>query len=379
MKIVFFIDHLRHDGTQRVLKQLVEGLIIRGHSIAVVCLDASWDQNLVESLQRVGAEVRIIGRWRILRGEGLLSTWLWLRHRRFDVAVTMLAVADVIGRPLARMAGIPRLISSIRARNVNYPRWKLLMVRMTMPLADAVIINSETTRQWAIEHEGAPAEHLYFIPNGVDLQPYQTPIDRKELCRELDVPSGTALIGCVGRLSHQKGQDILLKALAALPDRRFSLLLIGEGDAEQTLREQSEALGIAENVRFPGYRPDVARIFGALDLYLHPSRFEGMPNALLEAMAAGCPIIASSADGNRELIEDGKSGWLVPVGDVHALSKAIDTARKNTVLARQFGAQAQQNVAKSFSIEQMVDDWERLLAFNKHPKTNHLQNISCKH
>src|SRR5881296_3765255 len=121
MNILYFIDHLRPDGTQRVLKQLVEGLAARGHKQAVVCLDAVWDEELVASLRKTQASVRIVGRLPLVSGYGSLSLWYWLRQERFDVAVTLLFIADLVGRTLARVARMPRIISSLRARNVDYP------------------------------------------------------------------------------------------------------------------------------------------------------------------------------------------------------------------------------------------------------------------
>src|SRR5437867_652706 len=154
MRIVFFIDHLRHDGAQRVLKQLVEGLSARGHEQAIVCMDDSRDDSLVAALRAARAEVRVIGRVPLLCGYGMLLTWRWLRRQRFDVAVTLLFIADAFGRPLAWAARVPRIVSSIRARNTNYPSWKRFVVRQTMRLADIVVINSNSIRDFAITEEG---------------------------------------------------------------------------------------------------------------------------------------------------------------------------------------------------------------------------------
>src|SRR5438093_5430486 len=149
MRIVYFIDHLRRDGTQIVLEQLVDGLAARGHEQAVVCLNDSWDTSLVARLRKLGAEVRVIGKLALVNGVGLLGLWSWLRRRRFDAAVTLLFASDVLGRPLARGARIPRIVSSLRARNVNYSWWQRRLARYTMRWADAVIINSASVREFA--------------------------------------------------------------------------------------------------------------------------------------------------------------------------------------------------------------------------------------
>src|SRR5215472_13018562 len=113
MKLVYFIDHLRPDGSQNVLRQLVEGFAPRGYDQMVICLNDSWDGPLVERLRTAGADVRIVGKMALASGYGLLSVWQLLRSGRFDVAITLLFVSDVIGRVLAVMAGVPRIITSL--------------------------------------------------------------------------------------------------------------------------------------------------------------------------------------------------------------------------------------------------------------------------
>ncbi|NTV65462.1 MAG: glycosyltransferase, partial [Oscillochloris sp.] len=169
------------------------------------------------------------------------------------------------------------------------------------------------------------------------------------------------LLACVGRLTPQKGQDLLLHALGQLGMADIDLLLIGEGEDEAKLRDLAAQLGIAGQVHFTGYRRDVSRILGTLDLYVHPARFEGMPNALLEAMAAGCPIVASAADGSRELITDGLSGWLVPVGNVERLAQAIGAALNDPAAARRRGAHARARAVAHYSLQAMISAWERIL------------------
>jgi glycosyltransferase involved in cell wall biosynthesis len=361
MKVLFCIDHLRADGTQRVLCQLAGGLVARGHQVAAICLNDSWDDAVVRDLRQHGVALRVVGRRSILGLYGLVGLLAWVRYKRFDVAVTLLFVADVLGRPLARAAGVPRLISSIRARNINYGLWHLLLIRATMPLADAVVVNSLGTRVFAVGAEGARPNRLVYIPNGVNVDLYAQPYSPVELRAMFGIPKGKVVIGCVGRLTEQKGQDLLLRAVAQLERDDLDLMLVGEGEDEPKLRNLAAQLGLDGRAHFVGYRRDVARILGALDLYVHPARFEGMPNALLEAMAAGCPIVASAADGSGELLGDGASGWLVPVSDVPALAAAIGAALGDQVEARRRGGAARERAKTCYSVQAMVEAWERIL------------------
>ncbi|MFQ3661410.1 MAG: glycosyltransferase [Chloroflexaceae bacterium] len=361
MNVLFCIDHLRGDGTQRVLCQIVAGLAGRGHRLSVLCLNDSWDSHVLEDLHRSGASVRILGKSGLINGYGLAKVSRWMRRESFDAVVTMLFWSDVIGRILARRAGIPRLVSSIRARNVNYAPWQLLLVRATMPLADVVVVNSRQIAAFAVAGEGARPESVVYIPNGVDASLYTQPVSRAALRAELGVRADTTLIGSVGRLTYQKGFDVLLQALARPGLEAVHLLLAGAGEELERLRILAHSLGIDQRVHFAGYRRDVQQWLGALDLYVHPSRFEGTPNILLEAMAAGCPIVATNIDGNSEILTDGQHGWLVPHDHPLALADAIRTALETPVEARRRSLAAQERARQSFSIPPMVDAWEKVL------------------
>ena len=361
MKIVYCIDHLRPDGTQRVVAQLMDGLAARGHQQAVLCLTKSPDVQLVERLRATGSEVRCVGRPALLGGYGLGSAFRWLKRERFDVAVTCLFYADVLGRTLARLAGVPRIVTSLRARNVHYTGWQRWLVRRTMRWADRVVLNSAAVRDFASAEEGAPPDRIVVIPNGIDLAPYSHPITRLALCAELGLPNEAVLIGSVGRLTRQKGYDLLIEALAQSALTSAHLLLSGAGEEADRLTAQARQRGLAERVHLLGYRRDVPRWLGALDLYVQPSRFEGMPNAVLEAMAAGCPIVASAVDGLQELIDDGGQGWLVQPEEASALAHTIDRALADKPEAHRRAQAAHRRAAEHYHLATMVDAWERLL------------------
>jgi glycosyltransferase involved in cell wall biosynthesis len=361
MKVAYFIDNLRGDGTQRVLMQLIQGLAKRGHEQSVICLNDSYDQALLDELRSTPVNVRVVGKQALVCGYGLLSTWSWLWHEKFDAVVTMLFAADTIGRLLARWSGVPRVVSSLRSRNIHYSRIQRWLVRATVGVADAVIINSPHTREFAVKFEGVRPESIVYIPNGMQVGDYWESIDFESLRNELGVPRNGLLLGTVGRLTEQKGIDILLHALSHLNSYEAHLVVVGAGEMETKLRALTARLGLESRVHFIGYRADVPRLLGVFDLYVHPARFEGMPNALLEAMATARPIVATQVDGNRELIEDGVHGWLVPPENPDALATAVAAALRDRDEARRRGIAARQRVADHFSLDAMITAWEKVL------------------
>jgi glycosyltransferase involved in cell wall biosynthesis len=365
MKIAYFIDNLRGDGTQHALTQLVQGLAKRGHSQKVLCLNDSYDVVIVNELRSTTVEDRIVGKTALASGYGLMSVTTWLERERFDAVVTMLFAADVIGRLLARWNGVPRIISSLRARNVHYSWLQRWLVRATINLADTIIINTAHARDFAVREEGVSPDRIRVIPNGVSVEIFSNPISQTLLREKLSLPKTGWLLGTVGRLTKQKGIDILLHALSLTSNRDFNLVIFGTGGDEARLRALAVKLGLESYVHFAGYRRDLPTLLGALDLYVHPARFEGMPNAMLEAMAAACPIIATAVDGNRELIDDGKHGWLISSESPKELAKAIDKALSNPKEARRRGALAHERAREEFSINSMVAAWEAVLVTEK--------------
>jgi glycosyltransferase involved in cell wall biosynthesis len=364
VKIVYFIDHLRPDGTQRVLTQLVRGLGERGHSQAVVCLNDSWDAEVMQKLQASGCDVRMVGKAALASGVGLLSTYCWLRRERFERAVTLLFYADVLGRPLARAAGVPRLVTYIQARNTNYSSWQRWLVHKTMPLADQVVVCTRYLGDYVLQAEGATVDQIRVIPHGIAVNGSKPYTDSQALRSEFNIPVNSPLMGSLGRLTRQKGYDVLLEALADMVQPDVHLLIAGNGEALADLQAQAERLNLSERVHFAGYRRDAPAILHALDVYVQPSRFEGMPNAVLEAMAASCPIVASGVDGHRELIQDGVSGWLVPPEDSRSLAKALAAALANPEDARRRGLAARQKVQAEYSLENMIAAWSAVLGGN---------------
>lgn len=355
--LAIFIDDLIVGGTQTWLVHLTEALSRRGFALRIYALR---NRTHPQILERLGAHatVEIVGEPRLWLIEGLAHLAQELRTWPVDILQTLLPTSDWIGRLLGRWTRVPVVLSSIRGRNVDKPGWQRALDRATARWAQAVIFNSRDAIPFAVRHEGVQAHQAIYIPNGVAVQPLST--DRARVRTELQTPPTAPVIGTVARLHASKSQLDLLRAFAHV--RQFHpdavLWLVGEGDQRAALTAEARRLGLADAVRMPGTRADVVDVLAAMDLFALPSRWEGMPNALLEAMAAARPVIASDLDGIRELIVHDETGWRVPPGDVPALAAALLHGLANPGRAAQLGLAARTWVQAHASLEHMADAYE---------------------
>ncbi len=189
--------------------------------------------------------------------------------------------------------------------------------------------------------------------NGIDEAAFQEGFAAGHVLEQA-LPGGTPCIGIAGRLTRQKGHDVLLQALAeVVQERPVHLLIIGEGTEEAALRRQTRELGLQQWVHFLGMRTDIWAILQSLDLFVLPSRWEGFPTVLLEAMSQGVPVVATGVSGSRELVQQGETGWLVPPEDVAALAEAIRCSLGDPAGSQRMAARAKERAA-GFTLQNMA-------------------------
>lgn len=226
------------------------------------------------------------------------------------------------------------------------------------------------------------AQKVLYIPNGIDCCHGDTPEDWNKLRLNLGVGESDYVIGCVGRLTAVKGQDFLIKATAPLLKARKSakLVLIGEGPLRKKLETLALALGVSDNVVFAGHQEQARNMLRVIDLFVQPSLNEGMPLALLEAMAAGLPVIATRVGGIPEVIEDCVSGILVEPGDPDGLALMCRRLMHDAALAERLGQAARARVEERFSSRTMTAEvanvYRRLVGYQHgQAERHHHQNI----
>ncbi len=283
-----------------------------------------------------------------------------VRHFKPNATLAFFGVpSGVIAYLLKALYKIPYIVS-LRGGDVPGFRpydfrifHKLLtpLLHIVWKQASAVVANSNGLRDLANAFDAR--FEIPVIPNGVDLELYKSE-NRNGV---------TSLVLSVGRVVYQKGFDIALRALAGIKDIEWTWHIAGDGPQMEALQALAKELGIAKRVTFLGWQSRINLIeqYKKASLFLFPSRHEGMPNALLEAMASGLPVIASCIAGNEELVVDGETGILVPSEDVDSLSIAIRKLLTDSVLRQQMGFASRHRVEENYSWENTAKQYAILL------------------
>ena len=272
-----------------------------------------------------------------------------VRRRRARILhVHGYAAAD-FGRLAARATGAALVLHEHFA-DPRMPAYQGLADRLLAGLTDRAIAVSESTRRFLVRERHVPESRVRLIWNGAPLAEF-APVAPEAALRvraELGIPAAAPVVGSISRLSEQKGHRFLFAAapelLAACPEAR--LLVVGDGDQLQALREQAAGLGLGGRVVFAGHRGDVAEVLGAIDVLCISSTYEGTPLALFEAMAAGKAIVSTSVDGCREVLEDGVTGLLVEPARPQALATALVQALGDAGLRARLGQAALRESAR---------------------------------
>ncbi len=354
LRVVHVINNLPVGGAERFLVLLASAQRRRGFEVDVVTLVSP--NPLAAALEAHAVPWHCLGRGRLNDLRLGLDLWRYLRHRRPHVVHTHLFYADVCGRVAARAAGVPAVVGTEHSTEATPLSWRRrALMRFTAPLSHALVAVSESVRDATRARSGRTKREIEVIPNGIAIEEWAdaVPLDADAL----GVPSNAIRIGCVGRLAPEKGLEVVIEALARIPDPRLHLFLVGDGSNRDALATLARTLAIADRVHFLGWRTDVARLLRSFDVFAMPSRYEGHSMALLEAMAAGCACIVSNIP---ELVQpmDG-AGWLAAAGDAGDWARAPQPAIASPDPRRELGPAARRIAARS-SIETSAAAYERL-------------------
>jgi glycosyltransferase involved in cell wall biosynthesis len=355
ISILYLITELSTGGAQSALLRLLKGLDRQRYTPFAAC-HYNGDGAVAEEIRAIGVPVFDAQMRYKADLLALLRLYLHIRRIRPTILHTSLFHANLPGRVLGRLAGVPIVICSERTMAME-SEWRYRLNRWTIGLVDRVIAVSVNVRDFCVSHIGLPAEKLVVIPNGVELP--AEPLTSPEAVRaELELPLAGPVIGTVSRLNPVKGVDFLIQALAQVDGG--TLVVIGDGPKRAMLEILASYLGVAGRIHWLGHRRDVPHLLPALDVFVQPSLHEGLPNAVLEAMAAGLPVVATAVGGTPEVVVDGITGLLVPPSDPDTLAQAITILLRDSGLRHKMARAGRERVAKHFAVKRMVEQTEQL-------------------
>jgi L-malate glycosyltransferase len=362
IKVLHLLAAMPVGGAEDLVAAIVRGLDPQRFSAAVAILGPPGP---------VGQELRSQGYEVVSLGLDIKRTSTWrvaIAVRRLlkadppDILHTHLYHPNFYGRLGALGLGLPGVVAAVHNSytRVKFHRrvWNFLLGWVS----DRVVVASPQVWQDVRRYDGVPASRLALMPYGIAMTELDIPLSRQEARERLGLAGEGLVIGAVGRLEEQKGHTHLLAALPELVGLipGLTVLLVGEGREEENLRRQVEELGLSATVRFLGTRRDLAAIYRALDLFVHPSLWEGLPLALLKAMGAGLPVVATRVSGSLEAIENGVNGCLVAPVDPAALARAILELHRQPEMRRRLGVAARATVRARYSLEAMLQRLEEL-------------------
>ncbi len=351
-------------GTERVVWELATRLPTARFRVHVWLSPDPGVDELAGALAAAGVAVdRVAEVDRRFDVKGMLATWTRLRRLKPDLLHVhhVWPAADRYLALLARAAGVPRLVVTEHLVGRSHSRGQRVLKRDELSRADAVTAVTGAIVETLVRDYGIEPGRVLVIPNGADPPDVEREAEVAKRWRERFLPTPLKPLWVVaGRLEEQKGHDVLFEALARLVAQRmdFTLAVAGEGSRRGWLEQQALSRGLAPRVQFVGQLDDVGGLLAAADAVLLPSRWEGLPLVLLEAMARGRPIVASAVGGVPDAIEDGVHGTLVPPDDPEALAQALERLHRSADRAWRLGRSAALRARERYTWRAVVDEFE---------------------
>ena len=320
------------------------------------------DEGLDDEFENIGVNSVTMKRKRRIDLGLLFKVVRLIREEKIDVVMTTLFYADVLGAIAGKLSGVKAIFSW---ETISSPEWllhrRLLPYRFAVRFCNRVIAVSHATARFLWEKRGVPCNKIIVLPYGVDLKKYSVQKDY-EMRKKLGLNGRDRIVGVVGRLEPQKGHIYLIhsakKIINRFPDVKF--VFAGEGYLQGELEIAIRENGLDKYFVLLGFRSDIPDVLKAFDIFTLPSLFEGLPNVVLEAMAAGKPVVASAVDGTVEAVVDDVTGFLVPPKNTEALQESLMKLLEDADLAEQMGLSGRKRVEEHFSLEKQVRRVEQL-------------------
>jgi len=360
IKVLQLLVSMPVGGAEQMVAVLATGLDPREFQVRVACIGTAGP--LGAELSRagypvisLGLDVKHCGKLVIIKKLRAL-----LRELKPDILHTHLYHPNLYGRLASLGLGLKGRVATVHNLYKRVKRHRCLLNCLLGRVSDYVVVFSPEVGKDVLAHDRIPSSRLRLLSPGIRLEGLALAATRAEARSLLGVAG--FVLGTVARLEEQKGLEVLLTAVSRIRRETgdLTVLIVGDGPLRPRLEEQAQKLGLKEAVRFLGTRRDVPLLLRALDLFVMPSHWEGIPLTLLEAMGAGLPVVSTRVGRAGEIIADGVNGLLVPPGDAEALAAAILAAYRQPQARRAWGEQGRRTVVAKYSLDRMLGQFADL-------------------
>jgi glycosyltransferase involved in cell wall biosynthesis len=368
IRIGYVIGQLTYGGAERQLYELIRRIDRGKFQCFVYCLSEKTFP-FGDKIKEAGAELRVLRRRHHFDIARVRELARLLRKDRIDIVHSFLFKANGYAWSACLLAGVSRLVTSARnCKEIGALRdW---VNRLAFSASDAIICNGEAVRSFSARHFNIPMGKSVVIYNGIDLDRYRpAPTDGDGAGKPED-----KLVITVGRLVPQKDLELFIEA-AKLLDQEYKgarFLVVGDGPCRSDLMRCAEASGLDGKLTFAGERDDVPDLVAQAEVFWLTSRWEGLPNVLLEAMACGKPVVARDVGACRELIQHSETGFLVPERDAQTFAHYTMKLLSNPPYAREIGLAGRRKVEEKFSVAQMSEATQMLYHYLLQPKDSRI-------
>jgi glycosyltransferase involved in cell wall biosynthesis len=358
LRIEMVLPSLIAGGMEVVTARLVKRLTERGHTVGVTCV--LEEGPLADELRAEGIRVKLVPALGLRTNVFPTQLAAWLRQVAPDVVHIHSGVWLKAARA-ARLAGVRRVVFTEHGALDVEPWYSSLIKRQAARFTDTVIVVSEPLARVMAETHGVPAEKVRVVPNGVDAELF-SPGPSRDLLVPWGIAPDSPIIGHVARLATVKNQPLLLEAFARVVKVRPAarLVIVGDGPERELLERRIAELGLSAAAHLIGEHRDVPGLLRSFTMFVLPSKAEGTSMSVLEAMAAGVPVIATAVGGTPDLLDGGRCGQLIPANDVGALADAIVELLDDHERRRTYATAARHRVMRYYDEQAVSDQYESL-------------------
>jgi len=358
-KILHLTSTLASAGAETMMVQLINNNADNKHVVCAVYSGGSYKSKL----NKIG-----IGTYTLIHNPLLIpfiftNFFLIVLKEKPDIIHSYLFLDNIIARVIGKLTG-KKVLCSKRDSDLWKPWFVHIINRLTAWLADATVTNFKDGIG-ELKKDGIASQKIIYIPNGKSVADYNNiTLSKNEAKKQLGLEQNDFVICFTGRLVWYKGHEYLIRAFSKVLFKypNAKLLIVGEGKMRKYLESQTRELNLSSSIIFLGNRTDIPQILRATDIFVSPSLRDGMPGAVMEAMAAGLPIVATNADGSKDLIKNYENGIFVPIKNSNAISEKVIELINDKDLAIKLGKNAYNTIAKDFTVEKMVSAYQKLYA-----------------